>query len=83
MKCTIVVTILESILLFPIDRKFQSNAEYVNVLHIQRKQVQSQWLHFICCISSIYKIEDYICRSASSCFEDLLNSKYIQIYLML
>ena len=62
MKCTIVVTILESILLFPIDRKFQSNAEYVNVLHIQRKQVQSQWLHFICCISSIYKIEPYICK---------------------
>ena len=62
MKCTIVVTILESILLFPIDRKFQSNAEYVNVLHIQRKQVQSQWLNFICSISSIYKIEPYICK---------------------
>ena len=81
MKCTIVVTILESILLFPIDRKFQSNAEYVNVLHIQRKQAQIQWLHFICCISSIYKIEPYICtmHSTSSCFCDILNSKYIQI----
>ena len=62
MKCTIVVTILESILLFHIDRKFQSDAEYVNVLNIQRKQVHIQWLHFICCISSIYKIEPYIIR---------------------